>query len=110
MSGENAMKDVSAIDLSKQNIVSALCDMAEKNPIVRKIIVFGSSAENKCSENSDIDICYDISCTTRDKRARELSVATSKICDYNCDVVYYDLIGANLRHEIDTKGVTVYES
>ncbi len=47
---------------------------------------------------------------TSDKRARELSVATSKACDYNCDVVYYNLVGTNLRHEIDTEGIIVYES
>lgn len=104
------MKNVSAIDISKQNIVSELCDMAEKTPIIRKIIVFGSAAANLCTSNSDIDICYDIACDITDKRARELSVQTSKICDYNCDVVYYNLVGNNLKHEIDTKGVTVYES
>ena len=104
------MRNITAIDARKINIVSALCDMAEKNPIVKKIIVFGSAASKTCAEDSDIDICYDISCTTRDKRARDLSVLTSKICDYNCDVVYYDLIGSNLKKEIDSKGVTVYES
>ena len=105
-----SVRNISAIDLRKQNIVSSLCDLAESNPIVKKIIIFGSAAKKTCTDSSDIDICYDILCDTTDKRARELSVATSKICDYNCDVVYYDLIGSNLKREIDTKGVTVYES
>ena len=104
------MKNVSAIDVSKQNIVSALCDLAERNPIVKKIIVFGSAAINSCTKDSDIDICYDITCSTQDERARKLSVLTSKVCDYNCDVVFYDKIGSNLKNEVDTNGITVYES
>ena len=104
------MRNIAAIDKRKIKIVSDLCNMAESNNVVKRIIIFGSTASKTCLDSSDIDICYDISCDTRDKRARELSVLTSKICDHNCDIVYYDLIGSNLKHEIDTKGVVVYES
>ncbi len=146
------MRNATAVDRSKYQIVSALCDMAEKNNIIKKIIVFGSAASKKCSMDSDIDskipssekgaaggvatldlttgvipvdqlpkvafdtlvnvadVCYDLSCSVTDSRARNLSVTTAKICDYNCDIVYYELIGANLRKEIEDKGVVVYES
>lgn len=104
------VKNVSSIDEKKREIVSALCSMAEETPIVKRIVVFGSAANGMCTDSSDLDICYDIDCTVYDKRARELSVKTSKICDYNCDVVYYGIIGTNLRNEIDAKGVVVYES
>ncbi len=104
------MRNATAVDRSKYQIVSALCDMAEKNNIIKKIIVFGSAASKKCSIDSDIDICYDLCCSVTDSRARNLSVATAKICDYNCDIVYYELIGANLRKEIEDKGVVVYEA
>ena len=104
------MRNIAAIDRSKQSMVNALCDMDEKNPIIKKIIVFGSAATNNCTSESDIDICFDISCTVKDKRARELSVQTSRICDYNCDVVYYELLGSRLKSEIDSSGVVVYES
>ena len=104
------MKNLSAIDARKQDTVISLCDLAEKTPIVKRIIVFGSAATQTCNDNSDIDICYDISCSTQDQRTRDLSLKTSMLCDYNCDVVYYNLIGSNLKKEIDTKGITVYES
>ena len=107
---EHVMRNGMSVDVKKQNIVSELCDLAEKSPIIKRMIIFGSAAEKKCTDDSDIDICYDLTCNTQDKRARDLSVATSKICDYNCDVVYYDLIGTNLKNEIDTKGIVVYES
>ena len=110
MKGKNNMRNISCIDKSKISVVSSLCDMAESNNIINRIIVFGSTASKTCQPDSDIDICYDLNCTTRDKRARDLSVETSKICDYNCDIVFYSLIGDSLKHEIDTKGVIVYES
>ena len=100
---------IEMIDQSKRHMVRKLCELAVKMPIVERIIVFGSAAENACTENSDLDICYVLNCDTKDKRARELSVETSRICDYNCDVVYYDLIGEELKHEIDAKGIVVYE-
>ena len=110
MKGAIYMRDVSGIDKSKEPIVSILCNMAESSDIIKRIIVFGSAASKTCTDESDIDICYDLSCTTKDARARELDVQTAKICDYNCDIVYYGIIGSRLKHEIDTKGVVVYES
>ena len=103
------MRDISCIDQSKAGIVSALCDMAETSDIINRIIIFGSAASKTCLPDSDIDICYDLKCSARDKRARELSVITSKICEYNCDIVFYTLIGDNLKREIDTNGVVVFE-
>ncbi len=105
-----AEKDLSAIDVRYQKPVILLCNLAKKTPIVKRIIVFGSAATQTCNDNSDIDICYDISCSTQDQRVRDLSLKTSMLCDYNCDVVYYNLIGTNLKKEIDTKGITVYEA
>ncbi len=107
---EKRMRNIAAIDKRKSKIVSELCNMAESNNVIKRIIIFGSAASKTCQDSSDIDICYDLNCNTRDKRARELSVLTSKICDYNCDIVFYSLVGSSLKHEIDTKGVVVYES
>lgn len=86
-------------------IISALLEMAESNPIIKRIIVF----ELADASEYEISICYDIFCSTRDIRARELSVMTSKLCDYSCDIVFYDLIGTNLQNEINATGVVAYE-
>ena len=104
------MRNVLGIDKAKQTTVQNLCNLAEETPIVKKIIIFGSAASQTCTPESDIDICYDITCDTKDLRTYDLSKKTVRICDYNCDIVFYSLLGSNLKNEIDSKGVIVYES
>lgn len=103
-------KNISMIDACKVADVSAICDCAEKNDIVKRIIVFGSTAQKQCTDSSDLDICIDVVGETRDMRLHEFRVQVNKICDYNCDIVIYSQIGSNLRNEINTKGVVVYEA
>jgi len=103
------MRNLSGIAEIKQNIVDKICDMAEKHTIVRRVIIFGSAASGNCTEESDVDICFDITCDTKGRATFDLSKETSRICDYNCDIFFYNLIGNKLRNEIDQKGVIVYE-
>ena len=104
------VRNLISIDKNKQSIVNSLCRLAERTPVVKKVIVFGSAANRTCTADSDIDICYDVECDTKDIRIFNLSKETNRICDYNCDIIYYKLAGTNLRNEIDNKGVVVYES
>lgn len=108
--GKISDENIKLIDESKQNIIKEICFLVKDNEIVRRVIVFGSAANKQCNENSDIDICYDISCDTKDLRTYELSKTTGRACDYNCDIVYYSLLGDSLKKEVDTKGIVVYES
>ena len=103
-------KNMSMIDVKKQAIVEGICRAAQQTPIVEKVIIFGSTARKECTDDSDVDICYVLSCDTRNLDVYNLSRKTSKICDHNCDIFFYDLIGSNLKSEIDRTGVVVYES
>ena len=55
-------QSIMTVERSKQDVVSKLCGLAKRYPYVKRMIVFGSAASNTCSEESDIDICFDISC------------------------------------------------
>ena len=103
-------QNIAAIDKQKQGIVTDLCALAQANPIVKKLIIFGSAAKNSCHDESDVDICFDISADTRSRAVFSLSREASKICDYHCDVFFYSLLGSKMKSEIDRTGVVVYES
>ncbi len=102
--------NIEVIDVKKAEIVQKLCDLSHRYDIVNRLIVFGSAANKTCTETSDLDICFDVACGTRDMRAYNLAVDANKICDYNCDIVFYSILGNQLKSEIDQKGVVVYES
>lgn len=103
------MRNISGIADIKRNMIDKICDLAEKSEIVRRVIVFGSAADGTCTDESDVDICFDISCDTKGRATFHLSREATRICDYNCDIFFYNLIGNKLKREIDEKGVIVYE-
>lgn len=103
------MKNIEMIDIRKVDIVKELCVLAEKNNIIKRIIIFGSAAQKKCSEDSDLDICLEIIGETNDLKLHDFRVKANKACDYNCDIVIYNQVGSNLKEEINNKGVVVYE-
>lgn len=98
------------IDEKKRDVTEKICEVAKDNAIVKRVIVFGSAANGTCTSKSDIDVCFDINCTTRDLRVYDLNVAVNKVCDYNCDIFFYNYLGDHLKEEIDRTGVTVYEA
>ncbi len=104
------MKNIALVSEKKKNIVSNICSIAEKTPIVKRLIIFGSGITEECKDDSDLDICVDISCDTKDLRLFDLRASVNRACDYNCDFVVYNHIGDALKCEIDKKGVVVYES
>jgi len=104
------MRNTSKINTKKRDIIDSVCSIAENTPIVKRLIVFGSGVTDECRDDSDIDVCVDINCDTKDLRLFNLRASINKICDYNCDFVVYSHIGDTLKKEIDNKGVVVYES
>lgn len=103
-------ENVSKIDRTKRDIVLRICQNAEDNEIIDRIIVFGSAATQTCTGTSDLDVCFDVNCGTRDMRVFDLNVRTARECEHNCDIVFYNYIGSNLKDEIDRKGIVVYEA
>ena len=104
------MKDISLVNEKKRDVVNSVCKIAENTSIVKRLIVFGSSVQKECQNDSDIDICFDITCDTKDLRLFNLRASINQVCDYNCDFLVYSHIGNELKNEIDEKGVVVYES
>lgn len=80
--------------------------------IVRRARVFGSSVTDECTKDSDVDICLELNCSTRDMRLYDLSVKIDEICDYDCDLLVYDRLieGSPIWNEIENKGVDIYVS
>ena len=100
----------SAIDQSKIGQAEQICRLAGQSGIVRRVIVFGSAATGDCRPESDLDLCFDVKCTTQDLRIFRLRSEVNRICHYNCDIVFYSHVGNRLKDQIDRTGVTIYET
>lgn len=102
------MVDTSMVNAIKQKEIEKVIQIAKNTGVVRRLIIFGSSVTEDCHEESDVDICLDISCETSDKRLRRPMYEFNEACDFNCDILFYHKLGEKLKKEIDSKGVEVY--
>ncbi|MCD7955763.1 MAG: nucleotidyltransferase domain-containing protein [Lachnospiraceae bacterium] len=102
------MVDTSMVNVIKRKEVERVIQIARKTGVVRRLIIFGSAVTDDCREESDVDMCLDISCETSDKRLRRPMYDFNEACDFNCDILFYHKLGEKLRKEIDSKGVAVY--
>lgn len=79
-------------------------------PLIEKVILFGSSITEDCHEDSDVDIClvskYDCTHMGFFTIFGKLPI----VMDELCDIVVYSNLKGSLKSEIDRKGITVYES
>lgn len=102
------MVDTSMVNAIKQKEIEKVIQIAKNTGVVRRLIIFGSSVTEDCHEESDVDICLDISCETSDKRLHRPMYEFNEACDFNCDILFYHKLGEKLKKEIDSKGVEVY--
>ena len=100
--------DLSKISGIKRCQVNEMIKAARKYPFVRRLIIFGSSVTDCCTEESDIDVCMDVGEKTDGLDLFNFHADICKICDYNCDVLNYHRLKGRLKNEIDEKGVVVY--
>ncbi len=77
-------------------------------PVVDKVIVFGSSVRDDCTEESDIDLCLFTNYDTSNKTFFKLRGNLPIVMDDLCDVLKYSKINKDFKCEIE-KGVIVYE-
>lgn len=83
-----------------------------KEHVIDKVIIFGSSVTDDCTEESDIDICLytngEISCRNRNffRIFGGLELEMDDLCDI---LLYHKLSDGKLKKEIEEKGVIVYE-
>jgi Predicted nucleotidyltransferases len=102
------IKNLDKIHILKRKLVYEICKTAASSDIVKRIIVFGSAITDKCTEDSDVDICVDIDCDDKDMRLYTLYINISKTCEYNCDILNYRKLGSDLKRQIDKNGIVVY--
>lgn len=105
-----AINALDQINRRKKTMVEACVHIAREEKNIRRMIIFGSSVTDQCNENSDLDICLDM---TSDLVGMETYRTLSKInkaCAWNCDIPFYDRLQGQLKKEIDQKGVVVYAS
>ncbi len=100
--------DISKINKIKLDSVNKMIKAARKYPFVRRLIIFGSSVTDRCTEESDIDVCMDVGDKTQGLDLFNFHADICKCCDSNCDILNYHRLNGNLKNEIDKKGVIVY--
>ena len=102
--------DTSRINKIKLDSVNTMIRAARKYPFVKRLIIFGSSVTDRCTEESDIDVCMDVGNKTQGLDLFNFHADLCKSCDFNCDILNYYRLKGNLKNEIDNKGVVVYAS
>lgn len=94
----------------KQKAAQKAIEIAKRDKRIKRIIAFGSAVTTSCGINSDIDIAIDAPNVSDDdfvKLARPfLREVPSEI-----DIIHYNNIHSELlKHEIKTKGATIYDA
>ena len=98
--------------IKRKNIINGLKYIKKlnaKDNIIDKIIIFGSSVRDDCTENSDIDICY---VSKYPLRSIEIS---QFFCDFPnhlkcaCDIIPLNEVDGNFKKSVIKNGVLVYE-
>jgi len=112
---KDAFSQVNRIHPIKQRIVKEIVDSAQRDPEVRKIIIFGSATRYDCDMTSDLDICIDWASPCYDEDGvlmpftahmrKVISGATKGMAD----VVNYSELGSTILEDAVKNGVTVYE-
>lgn len=102
--------DTSKINKIKRDCVNEMVKAARKYPFVKRLIIFGSSVTDRCTEESDIDVCMDVGDKTQGLDLFNFHADICKSCDFNCDVLNYYRLKGDIKNEIDNKGVVVYAS
>jgi len=94
---------------TKQKLVTELHDVLTPIDDIVSVILFGSSVTIRCTHESDTDLSVrlredSISSSTRN----DISGLIQEICNYNADILWYDMISPDDRIYSDIcKGVQI---
>lgn len=98
--------------IKREKIKKGMEYIAKKNDgCISKVVVFGSSLTENCTDNSDIDLCFFTNTTCKNPVYADIYGSMEIVMDDLCDILSYrklDNYGA-LKAEIDKKGVVIYE-
>ena len=98
LNNSNLFLNADKIHPLKRLQVKSLLDQLTAQEGVDRVIVFGSSVEDRCTVLSDVDICV----VSNDKVKRPYA-------EFPFDLIIYKDADNRLLREINNKGVIVYE-
>jgi len=77
-------------------------------PRVKRIIIFGTAAENRLRLGSDIDIAVEFD-KINNKEAFKFRLDIMKNADKKIDIEVYNTLPKEIKDEIDKRGKTIFE-
>ena len=98
--------------IKREKIKKGLEYISKKNDgCISKVIVFGSSVTDDCTNNSDIDLCFVTDTNCKNPVYADIYGNMEIVMDDLCDILSYSKLNSDgdLKAEIDKKGVVVYE-
>lgn len=97
--------------LEIKKIVSEAKEEISKHPLfakIKRIVLFGSAAENSLTFRSDIDIAVEFSDISI-KEATLFRIKISGRVNSKVDIQVYNILPKKIKKEIDSKGKVIYE-
>ncbi len=94
-----------------ENGIDFIENLNKNENIIDKMIVFGSSVTEECTEESDIDVCLVSDYTTANNVYFRIHGGLGRVMDdVVVDVFNFKRVGDKLKNEILKKGVVVYKN
>ncbi len=93
-----------------ENGIDFIENLNKNENIIDKMIVFGSSVTEECTEESDIDVCLVSDYTTANNVYFRIHGGLGRVMDDIVDVFNFKIVGDKLKNEILKKGVVVYKN
>ena len=107
------IKNLEQINSIKRDKIQKGCEyvqkMNEKFPVIQKMVVFGSSITNECSQESDIDICLFTDYDASNPVFFQIYGNLPLVMDDICDILLFKKLTGKIKDEILEKGIVVYE-
>lgn len=78
---------------------------------ISRVVVFGSSLTENCTDDSDIDLCFFTNATCKNPVYADIYGKMEIVMDDLCDILSYRKLDdhGGLKAEIDKNGVVIYE-
>jgi len=78
-------------------------------PKIKRIILFGTAAENRLRLGSDIDIAVEFEKNIKEKEAFKFKLSLSEKINNKVDIQIFNFLPEEIKNEIDRKGKILFE-
>lgn len=106
------IQNLEEINIIKRNKIEQgmkfVNEMDVGQPVIEKIIVFGSAIRGDCTEDSDIDLCIVSQYDDKNENYRNIRCRLMDEIDDVCDILTYKRLNNEFKSIVDD-GVVVYE-